>query len=88
MNGRTIGAGLGAAGAAGAIGVAIYGGQYPTAQIYGPTICRNPGAGRKICLTYDDGPEPEVHADADGDPRALQRQGDVLLDRHVGRARA
>lgn len=59
MNGRTIGAGIGAAGAAGAIGVAIYGGQYPTAQIYGPTICRNPGAGRKICLTYDDGPNPK-----------------------------
>ena len=59
MNGRKIGAGLGAAGAAGAIGAAIYGGQYPTAQIYGSTICRNPGAGRKICLTYDDGPNPK-----------------------------
>jgi peptidoglycan/xylan/chitin deacetylase (PgdA/CDA1 family) len=41
-------------------GVAIYAGQYPTAQIYGPTICRNPGAGRRIALTYDDGPNP-VH---------------------------
>ena len=57
MNKRIIGgaAGLGAAAAA---GVAFYGGQYPTAQIYGPTICRNPGAGRRIALTYDDGPNP------------------------------
>jgi peptidoglycan/xylan/chitin deacetylase (PgdA/CDA1 family) len=57
MTRRIIGgaAGLGAAAAA---GVAFYGGQYPTAQIYGPTICRNPGAGRRIALTYDDGPNP------------------------------
>jgi peptidoglycan/xylan/chitin deacetylase (PgdA/CDA1 family) len=57
MKRRIIGgaAGLGAAAAA---GVAFYGGQYPTAQIYGPTICRNPGAGRRIALTYDDGPNP------------------------------
>ena len=47
-----------ALGAAAAAGVAFYGGQYPTAQIYGPTICRNPGAGRRIALTYDDGPNP------------------------------
>jgi peptidoglycan-N-acetylglucosamine deacetylase len=50
-------AGLGIAAAAGA---AIYAGQYPTAQIYGSTICRNPGSGRRIALTYDDGPNP-VH---------------------------
>jgi peptidoglycan/xylan/chitin deacetylase (PgdA/CDA1 family) len=42
-----------------AAGVAVYGGQYPTAQIYGPTIHREPGAGRRIALTYDDGPNPE-----------------------------
>ena len=43
MKRRTIGAaaGLGIAGAAGA---AIYGGQHPTAQIYGSTICRNPAS--------------------------------------------
>ena len=57
MNKRIIGAGA-ALGAAAAAGVAFYGGQYPTAQIYGPTICRNPGAGRRIALTYDDGPNP------------------------------
>ncbi len=57
MNTKAIGAAAGLA-AAGAAGVAFYGGQYPTAQIYGPTICRNPGAGRRICLTYDDGPNP------------------------------
>ncbi len=42
-----------------AAGVAVYGGLYPTAQIYGPTIHREPGAGRRIALTYDDGPNPE-----------------------------
>jgi peptidoglycan/xylan/chitin deacetylase (PgdA/CDA1 family) len=42
-----------------AAGVAVYGGQYPTAQIYGPTIHREPGAGKRIALTYDDGPNPE-----------------------------
>jgi peptidoglycan/xylan/chitin deacetylase (PgdA/CDA1 family) len=56
---RAIGvaAGLGAAAAA---GVGFYAGQYPTAQIFGPTICRNRDAGRRIALTYDDGPNP-VH---------------------------
>ncbi len=44
---------------AAAIGVAVYAGQYPTAQIYGPTIHRERGAGRRISLTYDDGPNPE-----------------------------
>ena len=57
MNKRIIGGGA-ALGAAAAAGVAFYGGQYPTAQIYGATICRNPGAGRRIALTYDDGPNP------------------------------
>lgn len=46
------------AGALAAAGVAFYGAQVPTAQIYGRTICREPGAGRKVCLTYDDGPNP------------------------------
>ena len=74
MRRRTIGAaaGLGIAGAAGA---AIYGGQYPTAQIYGSTICRNPDAGRKIALTYDDGPNPTYT------PKLL-----ALLDRFGARA--
>lgn len=55
----------GAAAAAGATGIAlaaagfaIYQGQYPTAQLYGRTVHREPGAGRKIALTYDDGPNP------------------------------
>jgi peptidoglycan/xylan/chitin deacetylase (PgdA/CDA1 family) len=52
---KGIGAGLAVAAAA---GVAIYAGQYPTAQIYGATICRNRAAGRRIALTYDDGPNP------------------------------
>ena len=33
-------------------------GQYPTAQIYGPTIDRVRGAGERLALTYDDGPNP------------------------------
>ncbi len=49
---------VGAALGVSAAGVALYGGQYPTAQLFGATICRNPAAGRKLCLTYDDGPNP------------------------------
>jgi peptidoglycan/xylan/chitin deacetylase (PgdA/CDA1 family) len=40
-------------------GIAVYGGLYPTAQLYGSTIHREPGAGRRIALTFDDGPNPE-----------------------------
>ncbi len=47
---------LGAAGAA--AGFAWYHGQVPTSQLYGPTICRVPEAGKRIALTYDDGPNP------------------------------
>lgn len=51
--------GMIAAGAAlAAAGAAIYQGQYPTAQLYGSTIHREPDAGRRIALTYDDGPNP------------------------------
>lgn len=69
---KGIAAGLGVAAAT---GVALYGGQYPTAQIFGPTICRNRAAGRRIALTYDDGPNP-VHT-----PTLLS-----LLDRFGARA--
>jgi peptidoglycan-N-acetylglucosamine deacetylase len=50
-----------AAGATGAVaaGVAVFAGQYPTAQLYGPTIHRERRAGRLIALTYDDGPNPD-----------------------------
>jgi peptidoglycan-N-acetylglucosamine deacetylase len=67
-------AGAAAAAAAGA-GLALYGGQVPTSQIFGPTICRFPGAGRRIALTYDDGPNPEQT------PRLLD-----LLEAHGARA--
>ena len=50
-----VGAGLGVAGA----GFAYYHVQVPTSQLYGATICRVPDAGKKIALTYDDGPNPE-----------------------------
>ena len=61
-----------------AVGVAVYGGQYPTAQVYGPTICRERGAGKRIALTYDDGPEPRAHPGAARAARALRREGDLL----------
>lgn len=49
-------AGLVALGAA--AGFAVYHGQVPTSQLYGRTIHRNRDAGRRIALTYDDGPNP------------------------------
>jgi peptidoglycan/xylan/chitin deacetylase (PgdA/CDA1 family) len=51
---------LGAAAAAG--GLAYYHGQVPTSQVYGATIHRRPEAGRRIALTYDDGPNPRCTA--------------------------
>jgi peptidoglycan/xylan/chitin deacetylase (PgdA/CDA1 family) len=72
MKGRLVaGAALGAS----ALGFAIYNGQYPTAQLYGATICRNPAAGRRICLTYDDGPNPAYT------PRLME-----ILDRYGAHA--
>jgi peptidoglycan-N-acetylglucosamine deacetylase len=64
----------GAVGAA-AVGAAIFQGQYPTAQRYGATINRERAAGRRIALTYDDGPNPEQT------PRLLE-----LLARHEAKA--
>ncbi len=52
-----LGLGAALAGAA-AGGVAFFQGQYPTAQLYGPTIHRERGAGKCLALTYDDGPNP------------------------------
>lgn len=49
----------GAGAALGAAGVAFYGGQVPTAQIYGKTVCRVPSASRKMAITFDDGPNPK-----------------------------
>jgi peptidoglycan/xylan/chitin deacetylase (PgdA/CDA1 family) len=48
-----------AAGALGATGFAVYCGQWPTAQVFGPTICRGSRERRRVALTYDDGPNPE-----------------------------
>ena len=47
-----------AGGAAAGVGVVIYEGLYPTAQGYGATVHREPGAGRRLALTFDDGPNP------------------------------
>ena len=63
-------AGLGAV-AAGGAGFALWCGQYPTAQVFGATICRGSKDRKRIALTYDDGPNPKLHAEADGDPRPL-----------------
>jgi peptidoglycan/xylan/chitin deacetylase (PgdA/CDA1 family) len=63
------------AAAAAATGVAVFQGQYPTAQRYGSTIHRERGAGRQIALTFDDGPNPSMT------PRLLE-----LLARHDAHA--
>ena len=73
MNGVSRRAGAGAVAAA--AGAAIFLGQYPTMQVYGPTIHRERAAGRRVALTYDDGPNPEQT------PRLLD-----LLDRWGAKA--
>lgn len=60
MKGARVAAGAGAAMGA---GVAYFHAQSPTSQLYGPTIHGNPQAGRRIALTYDDGPNPR-HTEA------------------------
>ena len=66
---------LAGAGVAAAAGVGLYGAQVPTAQLYGPTLCRAPGAHGRLALTYDDGPNPAYT------PALLE-----LLDRHDAKA--
>jgi peptidoglycan/xylan/chitin deacetylase (PgdA/CDA1 family) len=69
-------AGIAAGALAAAAGaVAFYQGQVPTAQLYGATIHREREAGKRIALTFDDGPNPEQT------PRLLE-----LLARHGARA--
>jgi peptidoglycan/xylan/chitin deacetylase (PgdA/CDA1 family) len=51
---------LAVAGSAVAAGVAVYGAQVPTAQLYGPVLCRVRGARDQIALTFDDGPNPRM----------------------------
>jgi peptidoglycan/xylan/chitin deacetylase (PgdA/CDA1 family) len=48
-----------AGGAVGAAGFAYYNAQVPKSQLYGTTIFRNRDAGKRIALTYDDGPNPD-----------------------------
>ena len=55
MNRAAIGAG---AAAIGVVGGAIWCGQYPTAQVFGATICRGSKDRKRIALTYADGPNP------------------------------
>jgi peptidoglycan-N-acetylglucosamine deacetylase len=63
-----------AAALAAATGLTVYGGVYPRAQLFGPTICRTASA-RQLSLTFDDGPNPAIT------PRLLD-----LLDRYQARA--
>jgi peptidoglycan/xylan/chitin deacetylase (PgdA/CDA1 family) len=58
MNGAQKAA-AGAGAAAATVGTAIFLGQYPTAQVYGKTIHRERAAGRRIAMTFDDGPNPK-----------------------------
>jgi len=48
-----------ALGVAAATGLAAYGGFYPRAQLFGPTICRTDSP-RKLAITFDDGPNPSI----------------------------
>jgi len=63
-----------AAVAAGIAGLATYGGAYPRAQLFGPTVCRT-GAPNKLAITFDDGPNPAIT------PKLLD-----LLAKHNARA--
>jgi peptidoglycan/xylan/chitin deacetylase (PgdA/CDA1 family) len=65
----------GAAAAAAGAGVALYGGQVPTAQIFGPTVYRVRGATGRLALSYDDGPNPKWT------PKLME-----LLDRYDAKA--
>ena len=60
--------------AAAAGGLAAYGGMYPRAQLFGPTICRT-NSPRKLAITFDDGPNPSIT------PKLLD-----LLDGHNAKA--
>ena len=60
--------------AAAAGGLAAYGGVYPRAQLFGPTICRT-NSPRKLAITFDDGPNPSIT------PKLLD-----LLDGHNAKA--
>ena len=62
------------AGALAAAGVAAWGAVAPSSELFGPTV-RHTGAGEKIALTFDDGPNPAVT------PRLLE-----LFDRYSVRA--
>jgi peptidoglycan/xylan/chitin deacetylase (PgdA/CDA1 family) len=60
--------------AAAAAGVVAYGGMYPRAQLFGPTVCRT-NSPRKLAITFDDGPNPAIT------PKLLD-----LLDRYKAAA--
>lgn len=60
--------------AAAAAGVTAYGGAYPRAQLFGPTICCT-NSPRKLAITFDDGPNPAIT------PKLLD-----LLDRYKAHA--
>src|SRR5215467_4172299 len=60
--------------AAASAGVVAYGGVYPRAQLFGPTVCRT-NCRRKLAITFDDGPNPAMT------PRLLD-----LLDRYQAKA--
>lgn len=55
-------------------GVAAYAAVYPSAQLFGPTICHTNSA-RKLAITFDDGPNPAMT------PKLLD-----LLDRYQAKA--
>jgi peptidoglycan/xylan/chitin deacetylase (PgdA/CDA1 family) len=62
------------AAAAAVAGIAAWGAVAPSSELFGPTV-RHTDSGRRIALTFDDGPNPAVT------PRLLE-----LFDRHSVRA--
>jgi peptidoglycan/xylan/chitin deacetylase (PgdA/CDA1 family) len=37
----------------------VFGGRWPTSQLFGPVTARGPREGRRVALTFDDGPNAE-----------------------------
>jgi peptidoglycan/xylan/chitin deacetylase (PgdA/CDA1 family) len=36
----------------------VFGGRWPTSQLFGPVVARGPADGDRVALTFDDGPNP------------------------------
>lgn len=78
-----VGWGLGGLAATGLLGTVVVGSLQPGLRVYGPAHVRGSAEGRRVALTFDDGPDP---ASTDALVDALEARGAratffVLLDR-------